>query len=332
MRHEYQDGQERIYAGSLVYDQGSFESAAFGGGRIVGTYDDSEAHYFLTDHIGSTRVVAKVTPTGRVDLDRKDYYPFGKAWTQSGMPTSGNRYTFSGKEQVDVAIEDGITTPIHDFGVRYYDSDGVLFFQQDPLMEKYYSIGQYNYCMGNPIRYIDPMGLDIWEIHPDGNIVTIEDDNIAKISFVNADGNETNGYEFDKEDISYREDKDQDGNSIYIFEIKGDDKAEDIYNRALVHTQNTKEFELVKIGDQNSEKNIIGTSNQQVQSGVGPTLLNNNYTIREHYHNHPSGNNIPSKNDKKFAEDTRKYFPNASFYINTFQKQQGRTHLTKKRY
>ena len=332
MRHEYQDGQERIYAGSLVYDQGSFESAAFGGGRIVGTYDDSEAHYFLTDHIGSTRVVAKVTPTGRVDLDRKDYYPFGKAWTQSGMPTSGNRYTFSGKEQVDVAIEDGITTPIHDFGVRYHDSDGVLFFQQDPLMEKYYSIGQYNYCMGNPIRYIDPMGLDIWEIHPDGNIVTIEDDNIAKISFVNADGNETNGYEFDKEDISYREDKDQDGNSIYIFEIKGDDKAEDIYNRALVHTQNTKEFELVKIGDQNSEKNIIGTSNQQVQSGVGPTLLNNNYTIREHYHNHPSGNNIPSKNDKKFAEDTRKYFPNASFYINTFQKQQGRTHLTKKRY
>ena len=43
VRHEYQDGQERFYAGSLVYDQGSFESASFGGGRIVGTYDDSEA-------------------------------------------------------------------------------------------------------------------------------------------------------------------------------------------------------------------------------------------------------------------------------------------------
>ena len=113
VRHAYQDGQERFYAGSLVYDQGSFESAAFGGGRIVGTYDDSEAHYFLTDHLGSTRVVAKVTTAGRDDLDRKDYYPFGKAWTQAGMPMSENRYTFSCKEQVDVAIEDGITINIH---------------------------------------------------------------------------------------------------------------------------------------------------------------------------------------------------------------------------
>ena len=174
MRHAYQDGQERFYAGSLVYDQGSFESASFGGGRIVGTYDDSEAHYFLTDHIGSTRVVAKVTTAGRDDLDRKDYYPFGKAWTQSGMPTSGNRYTFSGKEQVDVAIEDGITTPIHDFGARYYDSDGVLFFQQDPLMEKYYSIGQYNYCAGNPVNNIDLLGLDIYRYDDSTGALTLE--------------------------------------------------------------------------------------------------------------------------------------------------------------
>mgnify|MGYP000029393223 CR=1 FL=1 len=120
----------------------------------------TEAHYFLTDHLGSTRVVAKVTPTGRIDLDRKDYYPFGKEWTQSSMPTSSNRYTFSGKERQDIESDDCITTPLYDFGARFYDPDGVHFLQQDPMAEKYYPISQYNYCLGNPIRLIDPNGME----------------------------------------------------------------------------------------------------------------------------------------------------------------------------
>ena len=152
------------YAGSLVYsmDYGtvnSFESASFGGGRIVGTNDgtSSEVHYFLTDHLGSTRVVAKVTPTGREDLDRKDYYPFGKEWAQPDMPTSDNRYTFSGKEKQHLRFQE---IDYADFGARFYDSEGVMFLQQDPMSEKYYPIGQYNYCLGNPIRLIDPNGME----------------------------------------------------------------------------------------------------------------------------------------------------------------------------
>ena len=156
--HEYSDGKQDRYIGSLVYEYESAPTMAFGGGRIIGPGDGSEVHYFLTDHLGSTRVVAKVTPTGRQDLDRKDYYPFGKAWTQSGMPASGNKYTFSGKERNDITIDDGVTTPLHDFGARFYDPDGVTWMQQDPLMHKYYPIGQYVYCAGNPVNRIDPDG------------------------------------------------------------------------------------------------------------------------------------------------------------------------------
>ena len=172
IRHAYQDGQERIYAGSLVYDQiyagslvydqGVFESAPFGGGRIVGTYDDSEAHYFLTDHLGSVRVVAKVTPTGREDLDRKDYYPFGKEWAQADMPTSDNRYTFSGKEKQHLR---GQEIDYADFEARFYDSDGVMFIQQDPLMERNYSCSAYIYCLGNPIVFFDPNGEREWPVN-----------------------------------------------------------------------------------------------------------------------------------------------------------------------
>ena len=155
----YDDNEPTRYAGSLVYNNGTFESASFGGGRIIGTNDgtSSEVHYFLTDHLGSTRVVAKVTPTGREDLDRKDYYPFGKEWAQPDMPTSDNRYTFSGKEKQHLRFQE---IDYADFGARFYDSEGVMFLQQDPMSEKYYPIGQYNYCLSNPIRLIDPNGME----------------------------------------------------------------------------------------------------------------------------------------------------------------------------
>ena len=153
----YDDNEPTRYAGSLVYNDGTFESASFGGGRIVGTNNgaNSEVHYFLTDHLGSTRVVAKVTPTGREDLDRKDYYPFGKEWAQPDMPTSDNRYTFSGKEKQHLRFQE---IDYADFGARFYDSDGVHFLQQDPLLEKFYRIGPYNYCIGNPVRLADADG------------------------------------------------------------------------------------------------------------------------------------------------------------------------------
>ena len=329
--HEDYDSQQTLYISSLIYSTNdgainAFKSASFNDGWIVGTNNGrrSEVHNFLTDHLGSVRQV--VAADGSV-IEQNDYYPFGKRWVAVAAPISDNRHRFSGKEE-----QAFLSLPYVDFGARMYNPDWGRWFTQDPLAEKYYSWAPYCYCINNPVKYVDPNGLDIWEISPTGNITMIKDDKITKISFVNQKGEETKGYEFSKNDISYREDKDQEGNSIYLFEIKGDDKAEQIYNRSLVHTQNKQEFELVRIGDDTSERNIVGTSQSHAQSGVGTTLLNRNYTIREHYHNHPSGNNRPSNADKTFAKDVRKYNPKASFYINVFQRVNGRTRLTKNAY
>ena len=146
------------YRGSFTYrtDESSqpdrvFESTPFGGGRIVGTVDDeTEVRYFLTDHLGSVRAVVN---SGCEVLERNDYQPFGKRWVTPSMPVSDNRDRFNGKEDQSFA---GL--PFLDYGARMYDYERGRWLTQDRFAEKYYSIGQYNYCAGNPVNYIDIKG------------------------------------------------------------------------------------------------------------------------------------------------------------------------------
>ena len=143
------------YRGSFTYrtDAGGdrvFESTPFGGGRIVGTVDDeTEVRYFLTDHLGSVRVVA--TDKNNV-LERNDYQPFGKRWVTPSLPVSDNRDRFNGKEDQSFA---GL--PFSDYGARMYDRERGRWLSQDPL-QQYHS--PYVFCGNNPIRLIDLDGME----------------------------------------------------------------------------------------------------------------------------------------------------------------------------
>jgi RHS repeat-associated protein len=50
-----------------------------------------------------------------------------------------------------------------DFGARMLETEFGRWFVIDPLAEKYYSVSPYVYCMNNPLRYIDPNGMEFTE-------------------------------------------------------------------------------------------------------------------------------------------------------------------------
>jgi RHS repeat-associated protein len=66
-----------------------------------------------------------------------------------------------------------------DFMARMYANDEIpIFTTQDSLAEKFYSWSSYNYCMNNPLRFIDPNGEDFWDAIKDAGKWTWN--NIAK--------------------------------------------------------------------------------------------------------------------------------------------------------
>ena len=51
---------------------------------------------------------------------------------------------------------------LYDFHARQYDPVFGRFTTPDPLSEKYYHLSPYAYCVSNPLRYIDPTGMEIF--------------------------------------------------------------------------------------------------------------------------------------------------------------------------
>ena len=115
------------------------------------SHTDSKTYVFIKDHLGNIRSVADLNGN---EVQRNDYDPFGMT-----MPISSNQnfqqQKFSGKE---LSPHGGLN--FYDFHARTYDPARGQFLTPDPLAEKYPWMSPYTYCMNNPIRFIDPLGMD----------------------------------------------------------------------------------------------------------------------------------------------------------------------------
>ena len=77
--------------------------------------------------------------------------------TAAPLPDDFQPYKYGGKE---LDRENGLD--LLDFGARQYDPATGRFTTVDPKAESYYHLSPYLYCAANPIRHIDPSGMELF--------------------------------------------------------------------------------------------------------------------------------------------------------------------------
>ena len=177
------------YRGNLVCADDSLKYILFDGGLIAMDRAEPEYLFFLRDHLGSTRVVAR--SDGKA-VQVNHYYPYGMAFAGGGM--SGNAGAHPVEGGVSVAggsleiggetggmelARPGASQPyrflgnelytsnslgLYDFSARMYDPSLGRFLSVDPMAEGYRHLSPYAYCAGNPAVYVDKDGQVIGRV------------------------------------------------------------------------------------------------------------------------------------------------------------------------
>ncbi|KXB47514.1 RHS repeat-associated core domain protein [Bacteroidales bacterium KA00344] len=121
--------------------------------------------YYHPDHLGSSSYITNLD--GEV-AQHIEYVPFGEVFIDeleltrksaaAGKANCNNTwntpYRFNAKELDE-------ETGMYYYGARYYEPRLSLWMSCDPLEEKYPNISSYDYCMNNPVKFIDPDGKEL---------------------------------------------------------------------------------------------------------------------------------------------------------------------------
>jgi len=139
------------YVYGIQYTGGNIEFIMTEEGKARNNGGVYSYEYNLSDHLGNVRYTFNRHPTtGALQtLQVDNYYAFGK----QKVGTAGvNKYLYNGKE---LQTELGQL----DYGARFYDPVIGRWNVIDPLAEKGRRWSPYTYAFDNPMRFIDPDGM-----------------------------------------------------------------------------------------------------------------------------------------------------------------------------
>ena len=177
------------YRGNLVCADDSLKYILFDGGLIAMDGASPEYLFFLRDHLGSVRVVAR--PDGKA-VQVNHYYPYGMAFAggrmsgnagahpvEGGVSVAGGSLEIGGGTGGMELARPGASQPyrflgnelytsnslgLYDFSARMYDPALGRFLSVDPMAESYRHLSPYAYCAGNPVVYVDKDGQVIGRV------------------------------------------------------------------------------------------------------------------------------------------------------------------------
>jgi len=94
-------------------------------------------------------------------LEENNYYPFGLEHKVYNNVVSNAEYPYkyNGKE-----LQDELGLNWYDYQARNYDPALGRWMNIDPLAEQYRRWSLYNYCVDNPMRFVDPDGMGVDDV------------------------------------------------------------------------------------------------------------------------------------------------------------------------
>ena len=141
-----------------------------GYGYIPNDTTKEETFFYHNDHLGSTSYITD----DHANITQYDaYLPYGELLVDEHSSSEDMPYKFNGKELDE-------ETGLYYYGARYMDPKISMWLGVDPLTEKYISVSGYVYCIGNPIRFVDPNGCWHWE--KNGNLHADRKDNTKTLA------------------------------------------------------------------------------------------------------------------------------------------------------
>ena len=284
------------YVSNKIYEDGVLSKILLGSGY----YDtqDKKYYFYISDHLGNNRIVADTE--GSV-VQSTEYYPFGLQFAD-GTGQEKQAYKYNGKE-----FDQMHNLNWYDYAARQYDPVVPHLPTMDPLSEKKYWSSPYAYCLNNPLRFIDPDGMDEWEINEKGMIVNhITTDQHDAFFMVDTDGARIDGQSISFEYgtinqstgvFSYETAEGVKDSEYNVYKVNGDENATKLFEFTAANTN--VEWGLMRFNEGDQRLNYVTTSfNDRVEEG-GVGLLNSDryiqdQVLREHIHSHPINVPYPS--------------------------------------